>query len=120
MAARGGRDMPDFSSAHQWLANRGYNVLSVNFRGSTGLGNAFVNAGDREWAGRIHVDLLDAVDWAVSQRIAAPSRVAIYGASYGGYSALVGVTFTPTRLACAVDLFGISNLVTFAQDIPPY
>jgi dipeptidyl aminopeptidase/acylaminoacyl peptidase len=115
-----GRDMPGFSSTHQWLANRGYAVLSVNFRGSTGFGKAFVNAGDLEWAGRMHADLLDAVDWAVGERIAAPSRVAIYGASYGGYSALVGVTFTPTRFACAVDLFGISNLVTFAKDIPPY
>jgi dipeptidyl aminopeptidase/acylaminoacyl peptidase len=115
-----GRDMPGFNSTHQWLANRGYTVLSVNFRGSTGFGKAFVNAGDLEWAGRMHADLLDAVDWAVSQRIAQPSRVAIYGASYGGYSALVGATFTPTRFACAVDLFGISNLVTFAKDIPPY
>jgi len=115
-----GRDMPGFSATHQWLANRGYAVLSVNFRGSTGFGKAFVNAGDLEWAGRMHADLLDAVDWAVSERIAQPSRVAIYGASYGGYSALVGATFTPTRFACAVDLFGISNLVTFAKDIPPY
>jgi dipeptidyl aminopeptidase/acylaminoacyl peptidase len=115
-----GRDMPNFNATHQWLANRGYNVLSVNFRGSTGFGKSFVNAGDREWAGRMHADLLDAADWAVSERIAAPSRVAIYGASYGGYSALVGATFTPTRFTCAVDLFGISNLVTFAQDIPPY
>ena len=115
-----GRDMPGFNSTHQWLANRGYAVLSVNFRGSTGFGKSFVNAGDLEWAGRMHTDLLDAVDWAVGERIAAPSRVAIYGASYGGYSALVGATFTPKRFACAVDLFGISNLVTFAQDIPPY
>ena len=115
-----GRDMPGFSATHQWLVNRGYAVLSVNFRGSTGFGKTFVNAGDREWAGRMHADLLDAVDWAVSERIAQPSRVAIYGASYGGYSALVGATFTPTRFACAVDLFGISNLVTFAKDIPPY
>jgi dipeptidyl aminopeptidase/acylaminoacyl peptidase len=115
-----GRDMPGFNATHQWLANRGYAVLSVNFRGSTGFGKAFVNAGNLEWAGRMHADLLDAVDWAVSERIAAPSRVAIYGASYGGYSALVGATFTPTRFACAVDLFGISNLVTFAKDIPPY
>ena len=114
------RDMPDFSSTHQWLANRGYAVLSVNYRGSTGFGKAFVNAGDLEWANRMHADLLDAVDWAVGERIASPTRVAIYGASYGGYSALVGATFTPTRFACAIDLFGISNLVTFAQDIPPY
>jgi acetyl esterase/lipase len=114
------RDMPDFSSTHQWLANRGYAVLSVNYRGSTGFGKEFVNAGDLEWANRMHADLLDAVDWAVGERIASPTRVAIYGASYGGYSALVGATFTPTRFACAIDLFGISNLVTFARDIPPY
>ena len=114
------RDMPDFNSTHQWLANRGYAVLSVNYRGSTGFGKAFVNAGDLEWANRMHADLLDAVDWAVGERIASPTRVAIYGASYGGYSALVGATFTSRRFACAIDLFGISNLVTFAQDIPPY
>lgn len=115
-----GRDFPDFNSTHQWLANRGYTVLSVNFRGSTGFGKAFVNAADREWAGKMHDDLIDAVDWAIAQRFADPARVAIYGASYGGYSALVGATFTPERFACAIDLFGISNLVTFAKAIPPY
>jgi dipeptidyl aminopeptidase/acylaminoacyl peptidase len=115
-----GRDFPDFNSTHQWLANRGYSVLSVNFRGSTGFGKAFVNAADGEWAAKMHDDLIDAVDWAIAQRIADPTRVAIYGASYGGYSALVGATFTPTKFACAIDLFGISNLVTFANAIPPY
>jgi dipeptidyl aminopeptidase/acylaminoacyl peptidase len=95
-------------------------VLSVNYRASTGFGKAFLNAGDREWAGKIHDDLIDAVDWAIGQGIADPARVGIYGASYGGYSALVGATFTPTKFACAVDLFGISNLVTFANAIPPY
>jgi dipeptidyl aminopeptidase/acylaminoacyl peptidase len=115
-----GRDYPDFNTTHQWLANRGYRVLSVNFRASTGFGKAFVNAGDRQWAGKMHDDLIDAVDWAIAQRIADPARVAIYGASYGGYSALVGATFTPQKFACAVDLFGISNLVTFAKAIPPY
>ena len=114
------RDYPDFNTTHQWLANRGYNVLSVNYRASTGFGKSFVNAGDREWAGKIHNDLIDAVDWAIGQGIADPARVGIYGASYGGYSALVGATFTPTKFVCAVDLFGISNLVTFANAIPPY
>ena len=114
------RDMPEFNTTHQWLANRGYNVLSVNFRGSTGFGKSFVNAGDREWARKMHDDLIDAVDWAVAERIADPARVGIYGASYGGYAALVGATFTPTKFACAVDLFGISNLVTFAKAVPPY
>ncbi len=115
-----GRDFPDFNTTHQWLANRGYSVLSVNFRGSTGFGKSFVNAADREWAGKMHDDLIDAVDWAIAQRIADPARIAIYGASYGGYSALVGATFTPQKFVCAVDLFGISNLVTFVNAIPPY
>ena len=114
------RDYPDFNTTHQWLANRGYSVLSVNFRGSLGFGKAFVNAADREWAGKMHDDLIDAVDWAIAQRIADPARVGIYGASYGGYSALVGATFTPEKFACAVDLFGISNLVSFANAVPPY
>jgi len=115
-----GRDVWGLSPNHQWLANRGYAVLSVNFRGSTGFGKAFVNAGDREWAGKMHDDLIDAVDWAVAQGIADPARVAIMGTSYGGYSALVGVTFTPEKFACAVDLVGISNLVTFIDTIPDY
>ena len=114
------RDLWGLHPDHQWLANRGYAVLSVNFRGSTGFGKSFVNAGDREWAGKMHDDLIDAVDWAVAQGIADPARVAIMGTSYGGYSALVGVTFTPTKFACAVDLVGISNLVTFLNTIPDY
>ena len=115
-----GRDVWSLNVTHQWLANRGYAVLSVNFRGSTGLGKAFVNAANLEWAGRMHDDLIDAVDWAVGRRIADPARVAIYGASYGGYAALVGATFTPEKFACAVDVFGISNLVTLMNTIPPY
>jgi dipeptidyl aminopeptidase/acylaminoacyl peptidase len=115
-----GRDGWGLYPDHQWLANRGYAVLSVNFRGSTGFGKAFVNAGDREWAGKMHDDLIDAVDWAVAQGIADPARVAIMGTSYGGYSALVGLTFTPEKFACAVDLVGVSNLVTFLNTIPDY
>lgn len=114
------RDLWGLHPDHQWLANRGYAVLSVNFRGSTGFGKSFVNAGDREWAGKMHTDLIDAVDWAVAQGIADPTRVAIMGTSYGGYSALVGVTFTPEKFACAVDLVGVSNLVTFLNTIPDY
>ena len=95
-------------------------VLSVNYRGSTGLGKAFVNAANLEWAGKMHDDLIDAVDWAIARGIADPKRVAIYGQSYGGYAALVGATFTPEKFACAVDLFGISNLVTFLNTIPDY
>ena len=115
-----GRDDWGLSPTHQWLANRGYAVLSVNFRGSTGLGKAFVNAGNLEWGGKMHDDLIDAVDWAIAARIADPARVAIFGASYGGYSALVGLTFTPEKFACAVDLVGISNLLTLMETIPPY
>ena len=115
-----GRDSWALSSTHQWLANRGYAVLSVNFRGSTGFGKAFVNAANLEWGGRMHDDLIDGVDWAVARGIADPRRVAIYGGSYGGYAALVGLTFTPEKFACAVDLFGISNLVTMMNTVPPY
>ena len=115
-----GRDAWGLHPDHQWLANRGYAVLSVNFRGSTGFGKAFVNAANLEWAGKMHDDLIDAVDWAIAADIADPDRVAIMGTSYGGYSALVGLTFTPEKFACAVDIVGISNLVTFLNTIPEY
>ena len=114
------RDVWGFNSTHQWLANRGYAVLSVNYRGSTGFGKAFVKAADREWGGRMHDDLIDAVDWAVGQGIADPKRVGFFGGSYGGYSALMAATKTPDVFACIVDLFGISNLITFMATIPPY
>jgi dipeptidyl aminopeptidase/acylaminoacyl peptidase len=114
------RDTYGFDSEAQWMANRGYAVLQVNFRGSTGFGKAFVNAGDREWAKAMHNDLLDAVDWAVKRGVTTPDRVAIYGGSYGGYAALVGVTFTPTTFACAVDIVGPSNLQTLLASVPPY
>jgi dipeptidyl aminopeptidase/acylaminoacyl peptidase len=102
------------------LANRGYAVLQVNFRGSTGFGKAFLNAGDREWGGKMHDDLVDAVNWIVDRGVADPERIAIYGGSYGGYAALVGATFTPDLFACAVDIVGPSNLITFIETIPPY
>jgi len=114
------RDFWGFNSVHQWLANRGYAVLSVNYRGSTGFGKAFVKAADREWGGRMHDDLIDAVDWAVAQGIADPKRVGFFGGSYGGYSALTAATKTPEVFACIVDVFGISNLITFMATIPPY
>ena len=123
LAIHGGpywRDSWGFSGTHQFLANRGYAVLSVNFRGSTGFGRAFVAAADREWGGRMHDDLIDAVSWAVNRGIADPKRVCAYGASYGGYSALVAATKTPEVFACIVDIFGISNLLTFMATIPPY
>ena len=109
-----------YAAIDQWLANRGYAVLSVNFRGSTGFGKAFVNAGDREWAGKMHDDLLDAVDWAVRERIAPADRIAIFGGSYGGYATLVGLAFTPEVFACGVDIVGPSSLVTLLESIPPY
>jgi dipeptidyl aminopeptidase/acylaminoacyl peptidase len=115
-----GRDTWGYDSEVQWLANRGYLVVQVNFRGSTGYGKAFLNAGDHEWAGRMHDDLLDTVDWAVEHGYADPERIAIYGGSYGGYAALVGATFTPERFACAVDLVGPSNLETLIESVPPY
>ncbi len=114
------RDTWGFDPVHQWLANRGYAVLSVNFRGSTGFGKKFINAANKQWSGKMHDDLIDAVDWAVKKKIADPERVAIMGGSYGGYAALVGMTFTPQKFACGVDIVGPSNLVTFLEAIPPY
>jgi len=114
------RDGWGYNPIHQWLANRGYAVLSVNFRGSTGFGKAFINAGNLEWGGKMHDDLLDAVDWAIQEGIADPEQVAIMGGSYGGYATLVGLTFTPEMFACGVDIVGVSNLVTWMETIPPY
>ena len=114
------RDGYGFSPDHQWFANRGYAVLAVNFRGSTGFGKQFLNAGDREWAGKMHDDLLDAVEWAVRERVAIEDKVAIFGGSYGGYATLVGLTFTPQTFACGVDIVGPSNLMTLLNSIPPY
>ena len=115
-----GRDAYGFDPEHQWLANRGYAVLAVNFRASTGFGKAFVNAGDKQWAAKMHDDLLDAVDWAVREKVTIPDKVAIYGGSYGGYATLVGLAFTPERFACGVDIVGPSNLETLLASIPPY
>jgi dipeptidyl aminopeptidase/acylaminoacyl peptidase len=114
------RDRWGYNSLHQWLANRGYAVLSTNFRGSTGFGKAFLNAGNREWAGKMHNDLIDAVNWAVQHKIADPDRVAIMGGSYGGYAALVGLTFTPDFFAAGVDIVGPSHVRTLLETIPPY
>ena len=114
------RDGYGFNSGHQWLANRGYAVLSVNFRGSTGFGKDFINAGNREWSGKMHDDLLDAVQWAVDEGIAEKDKIAIKGGSYGGYATLVGLAFTPEVFACGVDIVGPSNLETLLETIPPY
>ncbi len=114
------RDAWGYNGSHQWLANRGYAVLSVNYRGSTGFGKNFINAGNLEWAGKMHDDLIDAVDWAVSEGIAHPERVGIMGGSYGGYATLVGLTFTPDQFACGVDIVGPSSILTLIETIPPY
>jgi dipeptidyl aminopeptidase/acylaminoacyl peptidase len=115
-----GRDSWGLNGMHQWLANRGYAVLSVNFRGSTGFGKKYVNAGNKEWAGKMHNDLIDAVNWAVKQKIADKDKVAIMGGSYGGFATLVGLTFTPDVFACGVDIVGPSRIVTLFETIPPY
>ena len=114
------RDQWGYHPYHQWLANRGYAVLGINFRGSTGFGKSFVNAGDLEWGAAMHDDILDGVAWAVEQGIADPELVAISGGSYGGYATLVGMTFTPEAFACGVDIVGPSNLITLVESIPPY
>ncbi|MEM6709115.1 MAG: S9 family peptidase [Pseudomonadota bacterium] len=114
------RDEAGFRSLHQMLANRGYAVLSVNYRGSTGFGKAFVNAAVGEFAGKMHDDLIDAVTWAIAEGVADPDRVAIMGGSYGGYATLVGVTFTPDTFACGVDIVGPSSLVTLIESFPDY
>jgi dipeptidyl aminopeptidase/acylaminoacyl peptidase len=114
------RDAWGFNPEAQWLANRGYLCIQVNYRGSTGYGKDFVNAGDREWGGRMQDDLSDAVGYAISQGWTDPARVAIMGGSYGGYAALAGAAFTPDLYRCAVDIVGPSNLITLIKSVPPY
>jgi dipeptidyl aminopeptidase/acylaminoacyl peptidase len=114
------RDGARYNRDVQWFANRNYVVLQVNYRGSTGFGKMFTDAGDREWAGKMHDDLIDAVNWSIAQGIADPKRIAIYGASYGGYAAFVGATFTPDVFCCSVPVVGITNLETMLANPPPY
>jgi dipeptidyl aminopeptidase/acylaminoacyl peptidase len=114
------RDMWGYRPDVQWLANRGYAVIQVNFRGSTGYGKKFLHAGDKQWGKTMHTDLIDAVNWMVKQGWSDPKRIAIYGGSYGGYSALAGAAFTPDAFKCAVDIVGPSNLFTLLKTIPPY
>jgi dipeptidyl aminopeptidase/acylaminoacyl peptidase len=114
------RDEWGYHSEAQWLANRGYLCVQVNYRGSTGYGKSFVAAGDREWGGKMHDDLIDAVSHVAAQGWADAGRVAIYGGSYGGYAALAGAAFTPDVFRCAVDIVGPSNLKTLLESVPPY
>jgi dipeptidyl aminopeptidase/acylaminoacyl peptidase len=115
-----GRDRWGFNSIHQLLANRGYAVLSVNFRGSAGFGKKFLNAANLQWSKAMHDDLLDAVAWAVDENITHADQVCIAGGSYGGYATLVGLAMTPEVFACGVDIVGPSNLITLMASIPPY
>ncbi len=112
------RDSYGFNPLHQWLANRGYAVLSVNFRGSTGFGRAFLNAGNREWGGRMQEDLQDAVQWAVANGVAEPERIAIIGAGYGGYAALSGLAFTPDQFRCGASYGAPLHLLTLLDSAP--
>ncbi|MBK9032541.1 MAG: S9 family peptidase [Myxococcales bacterium] len=114
------RDGWGYNPIVQLLANRGYAVLRVNFRGSTGFGKAFVNAADLQWGKTMHDDLLDAVAWAVDHKITTAADVCIMGGSYGGYATLAGLTLTPTTFKCGVDIVGPSNLITLAGSVPPY
>ena len=114
------RDAWGYEPQAQMLANRGYAVLQVNFRGSTGFGKAFTHAAEREFAGKMHDDLIDGVEWLVSEGIADRSRIGIYGGSYGGYAALVGASFTPDVFAAAVSVVGPSSLVTLVRSFPAY
>jgi dipeptidyl aminopeptidase/acylaminoacyl peptidase len=114
------RDSFGLNPMTQWLASRGYAVLQVNYRGSTGFGKAFINAANHEWAGKMHDDIIDAVKWAVDKNVADAAHVAILGGSYGGYETLVGLTFSPDVFACGVDIVGPSNLTTLLASIPAY
>lgn len=114
------RDTWGFNPEVQFLANRGYAVLQVNYRGSTGYGRKFWEASFKQWGRKMQDDLTDGVDWLIEQGIADPRRIAIYGGSYGGYATLAGLAFTPEKYACGIDYVGVSNLFTFMNTIPPY
>jgi dipeptidyl aminopeptidase/acylaminoacyl peptidase len=114
------RDSWRFNNEVQFLANRGYAVLQPNFRGSTGYGKKFLNAGNRQWGDKMQDDITWGVKALIAKGIADPKRVGIYGGSYGGYATLAGVTFTPSLYAAAVDYVGVSNLITFQETIPAY
>jgi dipeptidyl aminopeptidase/acylaminoacyl peptidase len=114
------RDRWGFNREAQMLANRGYAVLQMNFRGSTGYGKEFWLKGQKQWGKAMQDDITDGVNWLIKEGIADPKKVAIYGGSYGGYATLAGITFTPDLYSCAVDYVGVSNMFTFMKTIPPY
>ena len=114
------RDVWSFNPEIQFLANRGYAVFQMNFRGSTGYGKQFWMTSFKQWGKTMQDDITDGVQWLIDQGIADPKKIAIYGGSYGGYATLAGVTFTPDLYACGVDYVGVSNMFTFMQTIPPY
>lgn len=114
------RDCWGYSSEVQFLANRGYAVFQMNFRGSTGYGRQFLEASYKQWGLKMQDDITDGVQWLINQGIADAKRIAIYGGSYGGYAVLAGLTLTPKLYACGIDYVGVSNLFTFMQTIPPY
>ena len=114
------RDAWRFNPEVQFLANRGYAVFQMNFRGSTGYGRKFWEASFKQWGKTMQDDVTDGVQWLIKEGVADPKRVAIYGGSYGGYTTLAGIAFTPDLYAAAVDYVGVSNLFTFMNTIPPY
>jgi acylaminoacyl-peptidase len=114
------RDSYSYRGDHQWLADRGYAVLSVNYRGSTGFGKAFISASEKQHAAKMHDDLIDMVEWAIGAGIAQRDKVAIFGGSYGGLAAFIGATFTPEVFCCSVPVVGITNLQTLLESMPPY
>lgn len=114
------RDTWGFNPEVQFLANRGYAVLQINFRGSTGYGRKFWEASFKQWGKKMQDDVTDGVNWLISQGIADPKRIGIYGGSYGGYTTLAGLTFTPDLYACGVDYVGVANLFSWMAAIPPY
>ena len=114
------RDTWGYRSEIQFLANRGFAVFQMNFRGSTGYGREFWEKSFKEWGKSMQDDITDGVNWLIDEGIADPKRIAIYGASYGGYATLAGLTFTPDLYACGVDYVGVSSLFTFMKSIPPY